>query len=257
VPARLARSPGAPGEIDLSHYGLDGLLRGEVATLYHGTTRSFKAFDISKSRTDLVDAYSGGGIFLTPSKRVAEQYADANRNIGFDPEIVDDLKRRNPAAGAFMESLYTRGDDAWDLVTPETLGVAPEDYADAFTRFTGGVDPNVIADVCRYVIGSKLKPHLGAEEPLNIFHMRTGLPDYMYGNLDELGLDSAMYRPKVYTVAVRVRRSLVTASKSMAKKARSAGYDSVVYYGPDLVGGVPEVAVFSPSDVQIRQVEVV
>jgi hypothetical protein len=49
----------------------------------------------------------------------------------------------------------------------------------------------------------------------------------------------------------------VTKSQSAARKARSQGYDSVFYYGTDLVKGIPEVAVFRPQDVKIRRIEVV
>ena len=71
-----------------------------------------------------------------------------------------------------------------------------------------------------------------------------------------MGLDSAVYRPKVYTVVVTVSHTLVTSSQPKARSARSRGYEAVVYYGPDLVLGVPEVAVFNPARVRIVNVEV-
>jgi hypothetical protein len=240
--------------LNLSHWGLEGLTKGESVTLYHGSTRLFKTFDLSKSRAELVDKYYGAGIFLVPSKRVAEDYANANRNIGFDPSIIDDLKRRNHAAGAFMDSLYRLGNDAWDQLTPEKLGVAPEAFSKAAEKFVGNVDPNTLADVTAYIIGSKKEPFRD-DGPINIFNMSTGMPDWVYKNLDEIGLDSFVYRPKVYTVSVKVSNPLVTASKSQAKSARSKGYDSVVYYGSGIVSDVPEVAVFNPSDVRVMHVE--
>jgi hypothetical protein len=94
-------------------------------------------------------------------------------------------------------------------------------------------------------------------EPINIFDMTTGLPDYAYKYLDEIGLDSKTYRPKVYTVTVTVKNPLITANDSAAKAARHKGYDSVVFYGRDLVQGVPEVAVFNPSNVKVKHIEVV
>lgn len=251
VRQRLARR-----DLDLSDWGLDGLTRGETVTLYHGSTRLFKTFDMSRSRTELVDNYYGSGIFLTPSKRVAESYAEANRNIGFDPEVIDDLKRRNRTAGDFMEQLYRRGRDAWDDLTPESLGVKPEEFSLALEKHFNGLDANTIADVAERILGTKLTYPVG-DDPVHIFNMSTGMPDYVYNNLDELGLDSKVYRPKVYTVDVRVSNPLVTSSKSKARSAKSKGYDSVVYYGSDLVGGVPEVAVFSPQNAKVRHYEVV
>lgn len=245
----------------LAEWGLDGLVEGRPTTLYHGTTRSFKRFDLSKSRDELVNQFYGPGIFLTPSKRVAWEYADANRNIGFEPDIIDDLKRINANAGAFLESLYRNGwPDAWNLeyarlestLKPgQTLGEALDDYL-------GDVDGNDLTDIAPYIIGSKVKMRGDVES--DVFQAisgtgGTGAPEWTYDTLDTLGLDSDKYRPKVYTCTVTVQNTLVTASQAEARKARSNGYDSVVYYGRDLVEGVPEVAVFDPRKVVINKVE--
>ncbi len=253
---RVASRYAAKKTLDLSHYDLDGLLTGQPVTCYHGTTKLFKAFDIAKSRTDLVDRFYGVGIFLVPSKRVAEQYANANRNIGFDPDIIEDLKRVNPGAGAFMELLFRKGDAAWNEMTAEALGVAPEDLWPTIGKTLGGADANTVADVCRLIIGSKLKSGLDEDDQtLNIFNTATGVPEYTYKMLDELGLESFKYRPKVYTVTVTASNPLITTSKSQARSARSKGYDCVVYHGADLVSGVPEVVVYKPSDAKITHVE--
>lgn len=242
---------------DLSHHGLEGLPEGRPTKLYHGTTRSFTRFDLSRSRTELVDRFYGVGIFLTPSKHVAEDYAGANRNAGFDRSIIEDLKRKNPKAGAFLEQLVERGSDVWDDYTPETLGVEPgEAYQQAMYKAVGGIDPNTIMDVAQFVIGSKIRSNRD-EGPVNIFNMSTGLPDWAYRDVESLGLDSDVYRPKVYTCVVTVKKTLITASKSAARSAPSKGYDSVIYYGSGLVGGVPEVAVYDSSSVKITGVDVI
>lgn len=243
-------------KIDLAAWDLDGLVRGESIVAYHGTTRSFKRFDPSKSRGELVNKFYGAGIFLTPSKRVAEKYAEANRNIGFEPSIIDDLRGKNPAAAAFLKQLHERGSDVWDDYTRESLGLGPEDsYMDAMQKLCGGIDPNTLMDLSGWIIGSK-EPST-VDHGLNFFNQSTGMPDWVYKNLDEIGLDGDVYRPKVYTVRVRCSNPLVTANKSQARSARSKGYDCVVYFGSDLVDGVPEIAVFSPDDVQITGIEVV
>jgi hypothetical protein len=231
--------------------------------LYHGTTRLFRAFDMSHSRGELVDSYYGKGIFLTPSKRIAELYANANRNIGFPPSIIDDLKRKNGPAGKFLQTLVEHGKDGWEVAWKEAgfwndnpgPGEPQADWL-GFDAYTG-VDGNTVQDIADYIIGSKSKP-LGGGGPLDLFGGgSTGLSDYIYNSLDEIGLDSKTYRPKVYTVVVTVNNPLVTKSKSAARKARSKGYDSVFFYGADLVQGVPEVAVYSPRHVKVRKIEVV
>lgn len=240
---------------ELSWYNLEGLATGQPVTLYHGSSRLFHKFDMGKSRNELVDNYYGAGIFLTPSKVIAERYANANRNIGFEPDLINDLKRKNKAAGGFMEDLYHRGIDAWDTVFAKAKAAYPELDPGIATDKYLGVDSNLVDDVCGYIIGSKIKP-LGTDAP-TLFSQSSGAPDWLYDNLDTLGIDSSKYRPKVYTVVVTVRNPLITASKSQAKSARQKGFDSVVFYGSDLVSGIPEVAVFNPSDVKIRNIEVV
>lgn len=250
----------AAKSIDLSHYGLEGMTKGETVTLYHGTTRSFTSFEMGKSRMGLVERFYGAGIFLTPSKRVAEKYAGANRNIGLEPDIIGHLKSKNPKAGTFLDSLYKHGKEAWDTIIEELKATDPEaqnDLMSALEKHLGGVDPNHLDDVCGYIEGSKVKP-LGADSPnTNIFNTSTGAPSWLYDAIDKIGLDSNVYRPKVYTCTVRVSNPLITASKSQAKSARQKGYDSVIFYGSDLVGGVPEVAVFNANDVKVMHVEVV
>lgn len=75
----------------------------------------------SKSRDELVNDFYGRGIFLTPKKHVAVDYAHANRNIGFEPSIIDDLQTRNPGAGRFMRLLYEKGNAAWAEYSPEAF----------------------------------------------------------------------------------------------------------------------------------------
>jgi hypothetical protein len=250
-------------ELNLAEYGLEGLRTGQPVTLYHGTTRTFRTFDMGQTREDLVNQYYGRGIFLTPSKRVAGKYADANRNIGFPPSIIGDLGRRNPVAGKFMQSLYDHGPDGWEIFWKENgFWITddpkfPEGRPDipAFDAAIGGIDSNEIQDVADYVLGSSSKP-LGGGDPVNIFNTSSGLPSYIYDTLDAIGLNSKIYRPKIYTCVVTVSNPLVTANKSQASKARQSGYDAVVFYGSDLVDGVPEVAVYNPRNVKVRHIEV-
>jgi len=239
-PARVASRYMASFD-DLAYYGLDGMLEGKPTTLYHGTTAWFRKFDLSKSRDELVNQFYGSGIFLTPKKSVAGRYANANRNIGFPPEIIKDFKRVWPLGGAFMEALYKQGDSAWEAFDWQS-DPALEDKAQD------------IADATDWIIGTKTKRPTGGGFA-NIFSMDSGMPEYVYDTLEELGLNSLKYRPKVYTVTVNVKNPLVTASKSEARGAKSKGYDSVIFTGDDLVDGVPEVAVYDPRKVAIQRVE--
>lgn len=247
-------------EADACHlrdYGLEGLLQGEPVTVYHGTTRMFRHFDLKHARPELVNAYYGVGIFFVPDKGVARQYADANRNMGFPPSLVGDLTSRNRRAGAFLQGLVERGRDVWDDYTRESLKLEPgDDYGDAVQEAAGGVDPNTLSDIAGWVLGSKFRGLPQDEGFTNIFSTSTGMPGYAYDSLDEVGLDSFDYRPKVYTVRLSgCERVLVTKKKPEARSARARGYDAVVFCGSDLVGGVPEVAVFDPSKAKVLKVE--
>ena len=241
---RLAMAVRLAKKFSLAEWGLEGLAAGRTVTLYHGSSRSFKRFDLSKSRDELVENFYGKGIFLSPSKVIARRYSSANRNMGLDPSVIGELKSRNKGAGEFLEALYRQGRGAW----PDTY-----EGMEALEQRLGGVDGNDLMDIASYIEGSKVE--LGASDAPMLFSQSSGAPDWLYDGLDALGLDSSKYRPKIYTVSVRVNNPLITASASAAKKARSKGYDSVVFYGSNLVDGVPEVAVFDPSKVKITKVE--
>lgn len=251
---RVARRFLLAQSFDLAHYRLEGLTTGQPVTLYHGTTKMFQRFDLKKSRDELVNDFYGPGIFLSPSKRVAERYAEANRNIGFDPDIIDDMKRKNPNAGAFLQSLFDKGNDAWDIMFESLDSPYP---GDALQEHLKGVDPNTLSDIASYILGSKVTPLGGGPDALDMFSTRSGAPSYVYDQIDELGLDSKAYRPKVYTVAVKATNPLVTANAGQARNAKKKGFDCVVYHGTRLVDGVPEVAVFDPRLVTIKSIEVV
>lgn len=192
-----------------------------------------------------MDKFYGRGIFLTPSKRVAWKYANANRNIGFPVSIIQDLKRIDAFAGSFLKALVDHGDTAWEMEVSPGLS-----YGQMFADDAGDIDLNTVHDIAGYVIGSKVTPLEGGGS-LSLFSTSTGTPDWVYDSLDEVGLDSKKYRPKVYTVAVKVNNVLVTARKDQAKKARAQGYDCVVFHGSGLVDGVPEVAVFDPRKAKV------
>lgn len=243
---------------------LAGMYSGTPVTLYHGSTRLFRKFDMNRSRDELVDRYYGKGIFLTPSKMVASAYADANRNIGFDPSVIDDLGRKNPNASKFLRAIYEHGVDGWEKAWRDN-GFWRDDPPpgeghvdmEGFQKFLGGVDPNTLGDIAGYIHGSATKPLGSDSDVVNIFSMSSGAPSYLYDYLDEVGLNSKVYRPKIYTVTVRVSNPLLTKSKAKARRAKQDGYDSVIFYGADLVKGVPEVAVFDPRNVRIKSIEVV
>lgn len=251
-------------DLNLSYYGLEGLTSGQPVTLYHGTTASFKAFDIGKSRDELVNAYYGKGLFFTPSKRVAWKYANANRNMGLPFEVIQDLKSVNKPAGEFLEAIYKEGPDAWETFA-RAHGFWNDDPppgegtfdSQGFQQFLK-VDPNTISDIADFIPGAKKgeRKDNGLDDFTNIFSGSTGSPEWMYDLLDDVGLDSSKYRPKVYTVSVTASRVLVTKDKEEARQASSNGYDAVVFYGEDLVEGIPEVAVFSSDQVKILDVEV-
>lgn len=250
-------------EVDchIAHYGLDDLVRGGSATLYHGTTRQFQRFDTAHIRHDLINRfYKAPGIFLTPKKSVAVQYAGAARNAMIPVTVIDDLTRRNRGAGEVLGRMVREGRDAWDGLREDATAQFPdaESPFDALEQLAGGVDPNTLMDIAQHIEGSK---YVDAPEAETLFDLwggaPKGTPAYIFDDMDAVGLDSSAYRPKVYTVSVSgLDRVLVTKSKSEAGKARSQGYDAVVFCGADLVDGVPEVAVFDPSKVRVTKVEV-
>jgi superoxide dismutase len=251
-------------EVDchLEHHGLDDLVRGGSATLYHGTTRQFQRFDTAHIRHDLVNRfYKAPGIFLTPRKGVAEDYAQAARNSKIHMSVVDDLVGKNRGAGEVLGRLVREGRDAWDGLFEDARAMFPDAASpvEALEMMTGGVDPNTLMDIAGHVDGSK---YTGLPEADTLFDLWGGVPKgtpaYIFDDMESVGLDPSEYRPKVYTVTVSgLGKVLVTKSKSEAEKARTKGYDAVVFCGADLVDGVPEVVVFDPSRVRVTKVDVI
>jgi hypothetical protein len=255
--SELIRQAAQNEESVLKYSGLQPLVDGKPVKLYHGTTKSFRKFDLAKSRPELVKNYYGVGLFFTPSKRVAWKYADANRNIGFDPSIIDELKRVHRNAGNFLELLFKKGFEAgWKVLTDRLMKEHGPPIGEPMDEYFGEVDPNDLNDVAPWIIGSKYNSGRSSDEFVNIFSTSTGLPDHVYDTLDKLGLDSKKYRPKVYTVTVTAKNVLVTKSKAKAKTARKKGYDCVIFYGSDLVDQEPEVAVFNPNNIRITKVDI-
>lgn len=250
---------------ELSYYGLDQFVTGKPVVLYHGTTAQLTSFDIAKSRKELVDKYTGTGIFLTPSKRVAWDYATSSRNKGFPETLVDDLKKVNGPAGEFLEFLVKHGQPGWEMFWKKhgLLRDNPppgEGQLDSekFKSILGNADPNTVMDVAQHVLGTAYEAPQGDDNGLlDLFGgTSSGTPDWLYNSLDELGLDSSRYRPKVYKVSAHATRVLVTSDKEEAKTAFASGYDAFVFTGEDLVDGVPEVAILDGSQVNILDVEV-
>lgn len=248
----------------LGYFGLDEFVKGSPIVLYHGTTASFSSFDASKSRKDLVDKYTGTGIFLTPSKKVAWKYATASRNKGLPVEVIDDVKKVNPHAGEFLETLYKHGQPGWEMFWKEKgfLRDAPKDGeglldAEAFQSYLNA-DPNSLMDVATFIEGTAYEGSPGDETNLlDLFSGASqGAPDWLFDTLSSLDVDSTKYKPKVYKVSTQASHVLVTADKDEAKRAFSLGYDAFVFSGEDLVDGVPEVAIRDGSQVNILDVEV-
>jgi len=244
-------------DFDLGQYNLANIDKGSAVTAYHGTTSYFDSFDESKARRELVDKFYGPGLFFTTSKKAARSYANANRNIGFPTTVIDDLKKINPEAGNLMQNLYENGwGDFYKKVEEGVEEKGPEIFWQDMNNLMQGLDINDIADVCRNIIGSKIKTESANEEPINIFNMSTGMPAYVYNLLDDIGIDSFKYRPKVYTVEISgIKNPLITSDQEEARHARELGHDAIIYYGPNIVGGHPEVAVFDPNKISIKDIE--
>lgn len=222
----------------LEDMGLEKLLTGQSLILYHGSSRKFDAFDAEKTRTDLVDLYYGSGLFFVSREDIAWDYAHAARNADLPVSVVDDVERAHPEIGRFMRRSMVSGGLEW----PEEWAHLPQREIDLFYE---------AASVVPYVEGSRVPcTRLSAFEEL--LGATPGITLSAYKGLHELlGKKAEDYFPRVYMAIVKARNPLVTNELDVARVARRDGYDSVVYFGDHAVGGVPEVAVFDPSQVTI------
>lgn len=240
--ARLKES-GKLDEYDLKYWNLNSFLQGGWTTLYHGTVASFDKFDMSYVRQELVDGFYGGGVFLTPSEEIAWEYAQANRNFGLPKSIIQDISRQHAEAGAFLSLVYKLGyEKGWDALIQSGFDFAVDTL--------NGFDPDSISELAPYIIGTKEPVSLTS----TIFGGALSIPDYIYDFIDDLGLNSTVYKPKVYVVLGKANRVLITDDMGEAKRAPAQGYDGVVYFGSATVRGVPEVAIHNPKNIRILRV---
>lgn len=245
-------------------FDIERFVKQGVGVFYHGTTSMFSSFDPAYIRAQS-NMKVGSGIYLTPDKHIALGYATGARNAVLPARVVDDLERVNPAAGKFLRLLVQRGNESrvdvpvWD----EFYALAKKSYPnesdfDAVERMIG-TDPNHLLDISQHVAGSRT----AQRQEDSLFSLwgiggPSGVPWYVYDYLDQLGVDSKVYRPKVYTLLVSgVRNVLVTGDGDVGRRARAQGHDAVVYTGQDVEDGVPEVVVFDPSRVRVVDVEAV
>ena len=242
VVSRYLKQGATLDEYDLKYWNLDRFVQGNWTTLYHGTTANFDKFDMAYVRHELVDAFYGGGIFLTPDENLAWKYAQANRNFGLPKSIIEDVSKLHPEAGAFLNQLYTLGyKKGW-----EALLQSGYQYGDTLNGF----EPDDFKDLAPYIIGTKEPVSLTS----TIFGGALIMPDYVYDFIDQLGLDSTVYKPKVYVLLAKANKVLITDNMGKAKKAPSQGYDGIVYFGSAAVDGTPEVAVHDPKNIKILRV---
>lgn len=240
-------------------FDIERFVKQGCGVFYHGTTSMFSSFDPAYIRGQS-NMKVGSGIYLTPDKDIARGYATGARNAMLPARVVDDLERVNPAAGQMLRLLVQRGnEEGWD----EMVALAKQSYPngsghDAVERMIG-IDPNHVFDISQHVVGSRT----AQRQEESLFSLwgiggPSGVPWYVYDYLDQLGVDSKVYRPKVYTLLVSgVRNVLVTGDSDVGRRARAQGHDAVVYTGSDVEDGVPEVVVFDPSKVRVVDVEAV
>ena len=247
------------GSRSRASFDIENFVNAGTGVFYHGTTSMFSSFDPAYIRSQ-ANMKVGSGIYLTPVKYIALGYATGARNAVIPASVVDDLERVNPAAGKMLRLLVQRGNEvSWD----EIFALAKQSYPnesgiDALERMIG-TDPNHLLDISHHVDGSRTVQRQEA----SLFSLwgiggPAGVPWYVYDYIDQLGVDSKAYRPKVYTLLVSgVRNVLVTDSQERGRGARAQGYDAIVYTGRDVEDGVPEVVVLDPSKVRVVKVEAV
>ena len=233
--------------------GLTNLMKYGWTIGYHGTAADFDQFNLDYARQQLVNEFYGSGFFFVPKESIAWDYAHANRNAGLPVSVIDDIARIKPNFAVFLRLMYENGyEKGWDLYV-QRVGLQQLQRTDFLID---GVDMNVGYDIYENIEGrfwENTQPSLH-----DLFSGSTvGVPDFVYKELDALGVDSNKYKPKVYTVAIRgVKNVLATDSMEEARQARAKGYDAVIYHGERTVRGVPEIAVWDPSKLTIVKKEV-
>jgi hypothetical protein len=232
--------------------------------VYHGTTRVFTNFDISK--TNAIRAKEFGtptrGISLSSSQEIADRYAGAAQNKLLPIDAIKILKEKYPEIGRIAEKLYKYGDSSVN---------ADEWIQGGKIGDKLGVDINIAYDVASAIPGSKISPEY------------SGIPGFGGHDPQINSANSALFRMKqagIDTSKIHNRHTLeayinptariydigyvgdkthgdktIFANLILSKKidqAKKDGFDGVSFQTEQSVGNKPEIVVFDPSKIKTR-----
>ena len=128
----------------VSNDSLERILNGQDSYAFHGSNRDFDKFDMSFLREWRAEMFLGKGIFLTPSREVAEKYADANANGDLPITILKDAEKIDKKLAKFMSDLYYKGNITWE---DSTKFIQDE--------WNFPIDPNDVCNLVNLIPGSQ------------------------------------------------------------------------------------------------------
>lgn len=239
--------------------------------LFQGTNRQFDKHSEKHHRTPLNDNYQGDWFCFTASKDVAWKYADAARNQNLNRELFfEDLKNilnksQNPDRDyiyQLCENIVSLGyDEGFDAIYQQIKNdkktEEPEHYL--FHQVIHNIcneldfDFNDLCDLLEYVEGSKYNHnHDDINFIANLLNAQIEyLPHYLVDDMKLMGFDKSIPQPRIIECEISATKILTTNNPSEAKKAKSLGYDLVIYNGDGTVDGEPEYLVLSPQQISL------
>jgi hypothetical protein len=238
-----------------SNDSLERILNGQDSYAFHGSNRDFDNFDMSFLREWRAEMFLGKGIFLTPSREIAQEYSDANANSDLPLKILDDAKKIDSELGDFMSSLYYKGNSSWE--EPKFRKWLDLYYKQKDVWKFGDVDPNDMAELVNLIPNSQSAKDYDEDRYKgwdnltfsNIFsNSHQALSVHQIKDLKKLGLGD--YYPKIFTVYIKGTNSvLLSNSVNEIKKSK---HDIIIAYNvPNLVDDVPEIIVKNISLLKI------
>lgn len=232
----------------------------ENPTLYHGTTKKFEDFDLSKLERARADEFgTPDAVFFSRDKGTAERYSGAAQNKLLPKEVIAQLKEKNSALGEYVESLVNNGpEETWkkggkyfqneELIKSFGVSLTEAD------QLASGINGSKSA---REYVGT---PGFGGQDP------SVGDATRARNTLNKLGIEDPIQKRIVEVTLAKDAKikdlghiepaaTFTTKQrlKAMTEKAKKEGYDGVQFSTRDSVDGRPEVAVWNLEKIQQKK----
>jgi len=228
-------------------------------TLYHGTQRRFLDFSVIASNSSR-NSYLGAGdaIYFTPSREVAQKYANAPMATLLPSMVVGELRLKSPILGDLLGAIIVRGYENGWAYWQNNLKENERDIHNYLSE--KGIDINDVGDLRSYFSSVFMPEPIQDEISLSdvmffLSDMKAqGTPDYVYDLLQQYGVGCVSNTPLIEDVFLsphaRIRDLGVIEQESIdsyREQSIQQGYDGIRFLHEHAIDDEPEIALWNTA----------